>query len=103
MSESPVRLKYVESVNFSPGGGVTGVNVTDVTVKVENIGFAKDVGFVCALSDGTWVEKTMKWQKWFGNYDLFSFSDSSFVTNQFALRYTADGQTFWDNNNGANY
>lgn len=103
MPESPVRLKYVESVNFSPGGGVTGVNETGVTVKVKNIAFAKDVGFVCALSDGTWVDKAMKWQKWFGNYDLFSFSDSTFVTNQFAIRYTADGQTFWDNNNGMDY
>ncbi len=103
MPESPVRLKYAESESFSPGGGIGSVDDTGVSVKVKNIAFAKDVGFVCALSDGTWIDEAMAWQKSFGNYDLFSFSDSSITTNEFAVRYTVDGQTFWDNNNGANY
>jgi hypothetical protein len=98
-----VRLKYAESDNFSPGGGVTGVNVTKVSAKVKNIAFTKEVSLVCALSDGTWVQKAMSWQAGFGNYDLFSLSDGSFVTDEFAIRYDVNGQTDWDNNNGANY
>ena len=52
MVENPVRLKYVESDNFSPGGGVTGVNNTKVTAKVKNIAFAKDVAIHYAQPDG---------------------------------------------------
>ena len=103
MSASPVTLKYAESDNFSPGGGVTGVNNTLVTAKVRNLAFAKDVALHYAQPDGTLADKPLGWRADFGNYDLFQLSDSNFVTSQFVVRYTVDGQTFWDNNNGANY
>jgi len=103
MSTSPVTLKYAESDNFAPGGGVTGVNNTLVAAKVQNLAFAKDVALHYAQPDGTWAEKPLDWRADFGNYDLFQLKDSSFVTNQFVVRYTVDGQTFWDNNHGANY
>ena len=59
MGQQPVRLKYIESDNFSPGGGVTGVNNTKLTAKVKNLAFAKDVALHYAQSDGTWTEKAL--------------------------------------------
>ncbi len=74
-----------------------------MTAKVKNIAFAKDVAIHYAQSDGTWVERALIWQKNFGAYDAFSRSDNTFVTTQFVIRYSVDGQTIWDNNDGANY
>jgi hypothetical protein len=102
MAQQMVRLKYAESDNFSPGGGVTGVNNTKVTVKVQNIAFAKNVVLHYSQS-GVWTEKPLTWQKNFATYDLFTRSDNTFVTTDFVIRYSVDGQTFWDDNNGANY
>jgi hypothetical protein len=103
MAQQSVRLKYVESDNFSPGGGVTGVNNTKLTVKVQNIAFAKNVVLHYSQPDGAWTEKPLTWQKNFATYDLFTRSDSTFVITDFVIRYSVDGQTFWDDNNGANY
>lgn len=103
MGQQSVRLKYAESDNFSPGGGITGVNNTQTSAKVKNLGFAKDVALHYAQADGSWVEKALAWKKTFGDYDIFARSDNTFVTSQFVLRYTVAGQTFWDNNDGGNY
>ena len=79
MAENPIRLKYIESDNFSPGGGITGVNNTKITAKVKNIAFAKDVAIHYAQSDGAWAERPLVWQKNFSDYDLFALTDSSFI------------------------
>jgi hypothetical protein len=101
--ENPVRLKYAESDNFSPGGGLTGVNNTKVTAKVKNIAFAKDVAIHYAQPDGAWAQRPLSWQKNFTGYDLFIRTDNTFSTTEFVIRYTVSGHTFWDNNGGANY
>jgi Carbohydrate/starch-binding module (family 21) len=103
MGQQPIKLKYAESSTFSPGGGVTGVNITQITAKVKNIAFAKDVALHYAQSDGIWIERALIWQETFGAYDLFGLSDNSFVMTQFVIGYSVDGQTYWDNNDGANY
>jgi hypothetical protein len=103
MAGNPVRLKYIESDNFSPGGGITGVNNTKVTARVKNIAFAKQVAIHYAQSDGVWAGRPLAWQKSFTSYDLFALTDNSFVTTEFVIRYTVNGETFWDNNGGANY
>jgi hypothetical protein len=101
--ENPVRLKYAESDNFSPGGGITGVNNTKVTAKVKNIAFAKDVAIHYAQADQAWGQRPLSWQKTFTGYDLFIRTDNTFSTTEFVIRYTVSAQTFWDNNGGANY
>jgi len=103
MSGQAVRLKYSESVTFSPGGGITGVMVSRFDVKVKNLAPEKEVAVRYAQSNGIFIEKFLGWQKNFGDYDLFSLSDNTFNTTQFAVRYATAGQTFWDNNNGADY
>ncbi len=53
MGQQSVRLKYAESDNFSPGGGITGVNNTQTSAKVKNLGFAKDVALHYSLEATT--------------------------------------------------
>ena len=94
MAEQPIRLKYIESDNFFPGGGITGVNNTKITAKVKNIAFAKNVAIYYAQPDGVWTERSLAWQKDFSDYDLFALTDNSFVTTEFVIRYTVNGVTF---------
>jgi hypothetical protein len=103
MNSEAVRLKYCQSVSFSPGGGVTGVEDSRFEVKVKNIAFEKDVALRYSQPDGVFTEKAMTFQDHFGDYDLFALSDGTFVTDQFVVRYTVAGQTFFDNNQGADY
>jgi Carbohydrate/starch-binding module (family 21) len=103
MGQPPVRLKYAESDTFSPGGGIGPVTNTTITAKVQNLAFAKDVAIHYAQPDGTWAERPLPFQRWFGTYDTFSRNDGTFVTTEFVVRYTVNGQTFWDNNGGTNY
>jgi len=98
-----VRLKYGESETFAPGGGITGVEITKASAKVANIAFQKDVALHYRQPDGTWAERALTWQANYGDYDLFGRNFNDIVTTEFALRYAAGGQTFWDNNNFANY
>ncbi len=103
--DQSVRLKYGESVSFSPGGGVTGVMDSQFRAKVKNLAFDKDVAIRYRQPDGVFTEKTMVFSpgNHFGDYDLFTLNDNTFTTTQFVLRYTVNGQTFWDNNNGNDY
>ncbi|MCM0084414.1 CBM21 domain-containing protein [Geomonas sp. Red32] len=103
MGQSAIRLKYVESDTFSPGGGITGVNNTIVAAKVENLAFAKDVALHYQQQNGTWSEVPLTWQKNFNDYDNFILNDDQIYIKRFALRYSVDGVTFWDNNGGADY
>ena len=103
MGQQPVRLKYLESDNFSPGGGITGVNNTNISVKVQNVAFAKDVAVHHAQPNGNWVGRALTWQKNFGDYDVVARNDNTFVSTEFVIRYSVNGQTFWDNNDGANH
>jgi hypothetical protein len=100
---APVRLKYAESDGFAPGGGIGFVNNTLITAKLQNFAFVKDVALRYAQPDGRWTERSLLFQKSFGAYDLFHRSDGSFTTTEFVVRYSIDGQTFWDDNGGANY
>ena len=79
------------------------MNNTKITAKVKNIAFAKNVAIHYAQPDGVWVERPLAWQKNFLNYDLFALTDNSFITTEFVIRYTVNGETFWDNNGGSNY
>ncbi|PSB30259.1 carbohydrate-binding protein [Stenomitos frigidus] len=98
-----VRLKYGESETFAPGGGISNVELTKMSVKVANIAFNKEVALHYQQPNGAWTERSLTFQANFGNYDLFTASFNDLVTTQFVIRYSVDGQTFWDNNNFANY
>jgi Carbohydrate/starch-binding module (family 21) len=49
------------------------------------------------------AEKPLTWQRNFAAYDIFTRNANTFVITDFVIRYSVDGQTFWDNNDGPNY
>jgi hypothetical protein len=99
MDNSPVRLRYA-SAQFFEAGGVS-VSFTAVSAKVQNIAFAKDVA-VRYSKGGTWSEEAMTWTANFGDHDLFAHQIQEQI-EECVIRYSANGQVFWDNNQGQNY
>jgi len=95
-----VRLKLARREFFS-GGGFTGT-FTPVSAKVKNIAAAKDVAVLYTPDGGTWKELPMTFASHFGDYDIFSGTPNEQVL-QFAIRYSAAGSTFFDNNAGQDY
>ncbi|HKG98520.1 MAG TPA: hypothetical protein VKA97_11920 [Pyrinomonadaceae bacterium] len=99
MNGLPVRLKIASVGGFS-GGGFTG-QFTNATVRVKNIAFIKEVT-LHYKNNGAWMDESLAWKAQFGNYDLFSVTKSELI-EEFVIRYSTAGQTFWDNNGGWNY
>jgi hypothetical protein len=98
-----VRLKYAASESFSPGGGVTGVRSTKVSAKIKKFALANDVTLVFTQGDGVWNQTPLSFARTFDDHDIFETDDNTIVITQFALQYSAGADTFWDNNNGADY
>jgi hypothetical protein len=96
----PVRLKLARREFFS-GGGFSG-SFMPVTAKVKNIAFAKNVTIHYTPDNFIWKDSVVGFTSHFGDSDLFSGTVNEQVL-QFVVRYTADGQTFFDNNSGQNY
>jgi hypothetical protein len=99
MDNLPVRLRYA-SAQFFAAGGVS-VSFTAVSAKVKNIAFAKDVAVLYGKG-GVWSEDAMTWSVNFGDHDLFTHQVQEQI-DECVIRYSANGQTFWDNNGGQNY
>lgn len=99
-----VRLKYATTQMFALGGIPGGVAYTYIRAKVKNIAYAKDVvvHYRLAGSPQSWADIPLVWLANHGNYDVFGIGDG-FVTEEFVVRAGMDGQSEWDNNDGANY
>lgn len=77
------------------------MSFTAVSAKVKNIAFAKDVAVLYGKGD-TWSEDAMAWTANFGDHDLFAHQIQEQI-DECVIRYSVNGQTFWDNNGGQNY
>jgi hypothetical protein len=99
MDASPVRLNIATFGAFA-GGGFEG-QFSNITARVQNIGFTKDVA-LHYNSGGNWTEVPLAWKSNFDDYDVFFVSEHQLV-EEFVLRYSIGGITFWDNNDGLNY
>lgn len=98
--DGTVRLKLAR-MGFFSGGGFSG-SFVPISVKVKNIAFSKDVT-IHYTTDGTnWKDASLAFSTHFDDYDIFGGSVNEQIT-QFVLRYAANGQLFWDNNEGHNY
>ena len=98
---TPVRLKLAQKESDS-GGGFE-VTFAPISVKVQNLTFAKDVAIRYTPDNLTWKDHPLSWTgPTFGDYDLFTSTINEEV-EQFVIRYSANSQIFWDNNNGQNY
>src|SRR5689334_1423215 len=101
-----VRLKSA-SLALVDGAGESH-SYLHVRVKVKNVAFSKDVHIhYRGQNDSAWQDRSLTWKGGFGNYDVFAleptldFGETPFV--ELAVKFVADGVTYWDNNNAANY
>ncbi len=80
-------------------------------VEVENLSPNKVVTIHYSADGVTWKDTQAEYFKATqGNYEAWKFRTDSFsvgmrgsATVQFAIKYEVNGNTYWDNNNGANY
>lgn len=83
--------------------------------QVANLAYAKQVAVHVKKTDGTWYDYPMSFGYSSGNnrevwtapfsvsYDGTNTLPDTGPVIEFALKYTVNGVTYWDNNNGANY
>lgn len=97
----PVRLKYASS-QFSDT--INGVNLknTYAKVKLQTIGFQRNVIFFYKKSEGIWDGEPLVLDANYGDYELYIAKHIP-LTEEFAIKSTVDGISYWDNNNGNNY
>lgn len=80
-------------------------------VEVENLGADKSVTIHYSVDGKNWLDSKAEY---FGtthdNYEAWKFQTGTFeigtrgsATIYFTVKYEVNGQTYWDNNNGANY
>lgn len=76
-------------------------------ILVENLAYEKQISMVTRINDGEWQEFNADYietlanglEKW-SFKEMINQADAEF---QFAVKYEVNGQTFWDNNNNADY
>jgi hypothetical protein len=99
---SPVRLQYATAQSF----GVSGMtfSYTYLRVKVQNIGYEKRV-ILHGLEGSQWRDYVLPWNGWYGDYDVFATPNArdTPLVSRFAISYTVNGRTYWDNNFAADY
>ena len=95
----PVRLKLARRGTV---GGFT-VPYCSISVKVQNIGFAKDVVAVYTPDGEVWKEHPLHFTRNYGTYDVFEHTIFHSPVLRFAVRYRVAGQTYFDNNDGCDY
>jgi hypothetical protein len=103
-------LRARDLAGFGPGEGITSQNLV-FDIAVENLAFAKQV--IVHMKDpcggsnwvdvpGSFVEMGKNnFEIWRAGTTVLSFGGRGPFT--FAIKYVVNGNTFWDNNNGANY
>ena len=115
---------YLVGVNVLNESYVPAIITPDSTISgvltLNNLGYAKQVAVVYSI-DG-WVTKQTAWatyspsfwssyQSSAANPNAYGFEDWSYTLNigenatqvQYAISYTVNGKTYWDNNFGKNY
>ena len=96
---APVRLKLAKRGTV---GGFT-VSYCSISVKVQNIGFAKNVVAVYTPDGAIWKEHPLHFTRTYGTYDLFEHTIFHTPVPRFVVRYRVAGQTYFDNNDGCDY
>lgn len=95
----PVRLKLARRGTV---GGFT-VSYCSISVKVKNVGFAKEVVALYTPDGEVWREHPLHFTRHFGTYDVFEHTIFHTPVLRFAVRYRVAGKTYFDNNDGCDY
>lgn len=103
-------VKLLRSENYLSCGYITNCDeIKDMLIQIRNTQYNKQVFVHHSLSDGSWIDIPAHYER-AGNSDYelwhadqYDFGFSRQYGRQFVLKYIVGGQTYWDNNNGANY
>lgn len=100
----PVKLFYAQSFISQSRWQNSASIWFEGKIEIANLAFAKQVTVFYENAAGAWVTA----EATFGNAltdnkEVWSFKVDGQTGKAFAIRYIVNGQTYWDNNNGANY
>lgn len=98
----PVRLKYAISQFSDAITGDVNVKNTYAKVKVKSFGLQRNVLFVYKNNAGSWDAKPLILEANYGDREIY-ITQNIPVAEEFAIKYTVDSSSYWDNNNGNNY
>ncbi len=111
VNQAPVELYSAECLtvyNLSYGR----FGYAYIYVDVANLAYHKNVEIWYSVDGGAWKSAPCEYQeslannreRWFTSIQLYSYSgDYPTMNIQFALKYTVNGVTYWDNNQGRDY
>ncbi|MFT3767450.1 MAG: carbohydrate-binding protein [Minicystis sp.] len=109
LAAGEVSLLYARSIT-STKYGRSAQNAT-IDILVQNLSYQKDVAAHLRGADGTWSDVSASYLRpadanrevWRITLQRNSWDGNNPLDLLFALRYTVNGQTYWDNNSGQNY
>ena len=100
--DPPVRLKVAYGQTYAVSGMTYAW--TTIEANVKNIAYEKNVAmFYRDPADGTWKDFPLAFKGHYGDYDVFGNAGNAPVTDRFVVRFSVPGQTYWDNDRGADY
>ncbi|MHA7055928.1 hypothetical protein ACWGOQ_0001815 [Aquimarina sp. M1] len=106
---SPIKLvKAWKSLGYYRGYTVYNHKFT---VEVVNLAYDKNVSIYHEKRDGSWDEIALSYhttidsqtELWTGGYSQAGYSITQEYDDEFVIKYVVNGNTYWDNNAGANY
>ncbi|MFD0861038.1 hypothetical protein ACFQ1M_02360 [Sungkyunkwania multivorans] len=103
-ASAPAEVKLLKAYTADISNPIYQGIQRQFTVKVKNLAFEKTVVIHHKRKDGSWVDVGLTYRGpaedgfeiWYGET---SSLDTEYA-NEFAVRYTVDDQTYWDNNGG---
>ena len=97
-----VSFYYLDSQYYYRYG-----TIKNIYIKVKNISYEKNVSVhYKSFNTNQWMDQSAEYVKDLGDgYEIWKASISNYATNveSFCIKYEANGNTYWDNNDGKNY
>ncbi len=104
---SSTNVKLLRAWTSNSSSPVEQRFVRRFVVKVKNLSYQKQVAIRHATYNGDWVDIPLTFQQSVGDDEEIWVGevtpDTQYYSDSFAVKYTVNGKTYWDNNNGSNY
>jgi len=112
-SQQPVKLSFAKQRIVNLGSAYI-AGVIQGEIEIANLAYSKNVEVHYSIDGGVWKTVICSYDRtlvngieiWKMNIDCFLMPNKAQLKSiacQFAIKYTVNGKTYWDNNNGANY
>jgi hypothetical protein len=104
-----IRSENYDSCIYCSSRPATCYDKRTFLIQVKNVAYEKHVYVHHKINDSLWIDLPAHYDRQCcnSNYELWSLDTSVLylnnLGNQFVIKYDVLGQTYWDNNNGANY